>query len=115
MTFYDSIHETCITVPCKDDVVEGQFCAFDAIYGVRHADYGECPQGLVKYVRNGMATVQIHGLVTVPVVGGSCPVGKVALVTGGTYCNVQKDENAAESYLVVANDKTAGTVTLMLG
>jgi len=115
MIFYDSIHETCITMPCKEDVKEGQLCAFDSNYGVRHADFGESPHGVVKYVRDGLATVQIHGLVTLPyALGKTFSLGYTGLVTDNTFCGVQSDSEGTQ-FLVVKNDLANREVTIFLG
>lgn len=114
MICYNSIHETCISVPCKSKVQEGQLCKFDLSMGVYPAGVGETPDGLVKYVRNGMATVQIHGLVTVPYTCEDYAVGRWNLVANDTGFGVQLGDNA-EKFLIVNSNHIDHTVTFMLG
>lgn len=114
MICYNSIHETCISVPCKSQVKEGQLCKFDLSMGVRPASFGETPDGLVKYVRNGNATVQIHGLVTVPYTCEDYAVGKNNLVCDDTGFGVQLG-GSEDKFMVITANHIDHTVTFMLG
>lgn len=114
MIFYDSIHETCITMPCAADVQEGQLCKFDLSTGIRCATAGESPDGLVKYVRGGKATVQIHGIITVPYTSEDYVVGKNSLAVDTSGFGIQLG-SGSDKHMVIKTDHINHTITLMLG
>ena len=73
---------------------------------------GAFPQCVVKYVRDGLATVQIHGLVTLPVEGGNyLYTGYMGFVTNSTGTKLQVEPDAPK-VLVVGADNENGLVTV---
>ena len=70
---------------------------------------------LVKYVRNGKATVQIHGLVTLPIENKAyCTSGMVGIMTNVDATGLELEPDAPK-HMVYHADNENGYATVFLG
>lgn len=112
MIHYDSIHDVCITVPADDEVKAGNVCSIGKD-GILHlAPEGDKYDGMCLQVRNGYATLQIHGVMTAPLytTGVSCGATQLLLVGDNTFVY----DPAGKDVLVLEVDEKNLTVTFFM-
>ncbi len=83
---------------------------------VEWAESGKVFHGYCLWQKNGVATIQVRGFVTLPYSGATAPtVGYCELVTDDSgYVKAQSAVEGNVSRLVVAVDTTEKTVTFLL-
>ncbi len=112
MIHYDSIHDVYVTVPTDDENLQGKTC-YLLDNGKAHVSCeGGKIHGFCTQVRNGLATMQIHGVVTTKYSGRDPFCGLCAL-TGDTSGGVMVDGLGLE-YVVLNVDKENKIVTFFM-
>ena len=102
----------CITVPADDEVKAGNVCSIGTD-GILHiAPQGGKYDGVCLQVRNGYATLQIHGVMTAPLytTGVTCGATKLMLVGDNTMIY----DTDGKDVLVLEVDEVNMTVTFFM-
>lgn len=108
---YDEIGALHVTVPAGT-CVEGKICKVGTDGKAAAAASGDKFCGVAKVVKNGLASVQLHGFATVSYSGNAPAMGITALSADGT--GGVKSDSIGRSYLIVAVDTVAKTATIEL-
>lgn len=109
---FEQIGHLSVTLPA-DTCKAGQVCKVGSAGKAVACTAGDRFCGLTETVRGGFAGVQVHGFITVPYTGTAPATGYAKLVANGTG-GVKVDATNGYSYLTVAVNSTASTVTICL-
>ena len=96
----------------SDEVMAGHVVYVSDCGMVSECEEGDPFDGVAMFVDDGLAAVRLGGFVTLSYSGTTPDIGRVTLVADGEG-GVEVDEDG-ETYLVVDEDTTNGTVTLIL-
>ena len=108
---FDEIGQICVTLEC-DSGASGKLCKMSADGKAGVCAAGDKFCGLVSSVRGGYGAVVIRGFVTVPYTGAAPSVGFAGLSANGA--GGVKADSTGNSYLIVARDTAANTVTFFM-
>lgn len=108
---FDEIGQVCVTMECGSDT-SGKLCKMSTDGKVAACAAGDKFCGFVESVRGGYGAVVLRGFVTAKYTGTAPGVGFAGLSANGT--GGVKADSTGSSYLVVARDTAAGTVTFLL-
>ncbi len=109
---FEGIGHISVTFPAGAGCAAGQVGKMGTDGKVAACAAGDKFCGMVESVSGSYAGVQLHGFVTADYTGTAPAMGYAALSANGT--GGVKADTSGESYLVVAVDTTASTVTFEL-
>ena len=110
--YFEDIGQVMATFAAGTGAKAGQVCKVSAGKTVAACSAGDAFCGLVDHVDQAGAAVVLRGFVTVGYTSTAPSVGFVKLVANGS--GGVKTDNGGASYLAVAVDTTAATVTILL-
>lgn len=104
---FEGIGYLAVTFPAAEDAA-GQVCELNADGGVKACSDGNSFIGVMEFVRDGRAAVQVEGFAEVSYTGTNLSLGYTKL-TGNGSGGVQLDSDGREYLVVQVNtaDKTA--------
>lgn len=111
---FNGCNERVVTFIADDELTAGVPVKVSAGNTVSACAAGDSFCGICTNVRNGYATVQLGGFVSLPYTGATAPAVGYRMLAGDGTGGVAVAATGGRSLLVVSVDSTSATVGIML-
>lgn len=103
----------CVSMEAQEGLKAGDLCKITGNCKVGKAAAGDVAFGLVKLVRDGVATVQVEGYAKLPYSGTAPGLGYTTLAADNAG-GMKSVSTGGKAYFVCEVDTTAGRLGLLL-